>query len=68
MTSDAILEVAESVGMTLKEKQLSALISFCEGNDVFVTLPTGYGKSMIYGLLPLVFAKLRGMVNLLAIV
>ena len=52
-----IQEIAKSVGATLKEKQLSALTSFCEGNNIFITLPTGYGKSMIFDLLPLVFDK-----------
>ena len=60
-TSCLIQEIAKSVGVTLKEKQSSALTSFCEGNDVFITLPTGYGKSMIFDLLPLVFDKRKGM-------
>ena len=33
---------------------------FVEGKDTFVTLPTGYGKSIIYGILPIVFDKMRG--------
>ena len=57
-TSRIIHEVAERVGVTLKEKQLGALTSFSGGNDTFVTLPTGYGKSIIYSLLPLIFDKL----------
>ena len=39
----------------LKPKQREAMLSFLSGKDVFVTLPTGYGKSIIYGLLPAVF-------------
>ena len=35
-------------------------MKFIEGNDIFASLPTGYGKSMIYGLLPDIFNKLRG--------
>ena len=34
------------------------------GNDTFVSLPTGYGKSVIYGVLPPLFDKLRGIPRL----
>lgn len=44
----------------LKEKQEEALKSFMEGNDTFVSLPTGYGKSLIYAVLPIAFDKMRG--------
>ena len=37
----------------LKEKQLEAVVSFMEENDAFVALPTSYGKSLIYAILPL---------------
>ena len=49
MASHTILQVAENIGITLKEKQLSAPISFCEENDMFVILPTtgSYGKSSL---------------------
>ena len=43
----------------LKPKQLEAVCSFVAGNDTFVTLPTGYGKSLIYAILPLVFDSIR---------
>ena len=43
----------------LKPEQLKAVMAFLEGRDVFVSLPTGFGKSMIYGILPAVFDKLR---------
>ena len=56
----SIIETAGKVGITLKPKQLEALQAFCNGRDVFISLPTGYGKSMIYGLLPLVFNNIRG--------
>ena len=39
---------------------MEAVQSFVSGRDTFVSLPTGYGKSAIYALLPLVFYKLRG--------
>ena len=44
----------------LKPKQMEAIIAFVEGRDVFVSLPTGYGKSIIYALLPLIFDSLKG--------
>lgn len=36
----------------LKTKQCKAVEAFMRGNDVFVALPTGYGKSVIFGILP----------------
>ena len=43
----------------LKEKQREAIELFLEGHDVFVNLPTGYGKSLCYALLPYAFDALR---------
>ena len=40
---------------TLKREQETALLYFVEGNDIFVSLPTGFGKNLRYGLLPLIF-------------
>ena len=39
----------------LKPQQLEAMMELVSGNDVFVVLPTGFGKSLIYACLPLVF-------------
>ena len=56
-----IVAVAETLGFpSLKEKQLEALVSFAFGKDTLISLPTGYGKSIIYGLLPSLFDKLKG--------
>ena len=44
---------------SLKPEQKSTVISFMEGNDVFITLPTGFGKSLCYFCLPLVFNALK---------
>ena len=63
--SDAITLSATKLSVELKEKQREALLRFCLGRDVFVSLPTGYGKSMIFGLLPMVFNILNGKVYIL---
>ena len=44
----------------LKEKQKEALLTFISGKDVFVSLSTGYEKSIIYRILPLVYDTLKG--------
>ena len=56
-----IAKVAKEHGYEkLKEKQLLAIDEFVSGKDVFVSLPTGNGKSLIYGLLPAVYDRVRG--------
>ena len=51
-----IRESAGKLGFTsLKEKQTEAVLSFLKGRDTFVALPTGYGKSIIYAILPYAF-------------
>ena len=51
----------------LNEKQKEAVMQFFQGHDTFAALPTGYGKSIIYVILPLVFDKLKGMNEQLSI-
>ena len=46
--------------LSLKPKQVEALQNFTSGHDVFVALPTGYGKSVIYAILPRLFNNLLG--------
>ena len=41
---------------SLHESQLQALYRFICGEDVFVNLPTGYDKSLIFQMAPLVHA------------
>ena len=46
--------------LRLKEEQLLAIEKFVTGSDVFVSPATGFGKPLIYGLLPAVFDRLKG--------
>ena len=50
--------------LQLKEKQVEAIKSVLEGKDVFVWLPTGYGKSICFHCLPFVFDHKFGRVSL----
>ena len=56
-TEKAIVKAIDTacleVKVKLKAKQRQSIEAALEGKDVFVTLPTGYGKSMIFHLLPL---------------
>ena len=54
-----IVKAAGSLGYTLKPEQKQALLKFVGGQDVFVSLPTGFGKSLCYILLPRIFDLLR---------
>ena len=40
---------------TLKAEQLDAIKCIYDGRDVFLWLPTGFGKSICYETLPFVF-------------
>ena len=58
--AEAVRKASKSVGYDqLKDEQVKVLCTFIEGRDVFVSLPTGFGKSLCYMLLPLVFDYLR---------
>ena len=39
----------------LHKEQKEAIVYFVSGRDVFVSLPTGYGKSLCFALLPAIF-------------
>jgi len=58
--AQAIFDSSRVFDIQLKSKQSEAVTSFIEGHDTFVSLPTGYGKSIIYAILPIVFDALRG--------
>ena len=44
----------------VKSEQLKVVAEIVEGRDVFAVLPTGYGKSLCFACLPLVFDQLQG--------
>ncbi len=61
---EIIRKTAHSLGYSnLKKEQEEAIQGFISGSDVFVSLPTGYGKSLCFALLPIVFDLLRGVEN-----
>ena len=45
----------------IKDKQRDAILAFVSGKDVFVSLPTGYGKSFCYQYLPLLSIPSKAM-------
>ena len=56
-----IVEVAKKHGYKkLKEEQLLVIDEFVSGKDIFVSLLTGFGESLIYGLLPAIYDRVRG--------
>ena len=59
----AVVEVCRRMQLNpLKPKQLEALSTFISGKDTFVALPTGYGKSIIFAIMPLLFDIMLGKV------
>ena len=46
---------------TLRPKQLEVIREFISGHDVFVSLPTGSGKSLCFALLPSEFDRVWGL-------
>jgi len=58
--SSIVTTVAWRLGFTeLKPCQQSAVKSFVLGQDLFLSLPTGYGKSFCYSSLPWVYDCLK---------
>ena len=61
-TSTATLaaqKAGERLGYYLREEQTRVVVSFVRGHDVFVSLPTGSGKSLCYSCLPYTSDYLR---------
>ncbi len=59
----AILEYEE-----LKDKQKEAIEACADRKDVFMSLPTGYGKSLCCQILPVLFDALYGHQTLSSII
>ena len=54
-------KVAKEIGIeNLNPKQREAIKTFIAGRNLIVTLPTGYGKSIVYAIMPTVCDKIRG--------
>ena len=54
-TTRFLRQVCATFGIeTFQEEQQKATEMFLEGNDVSVSLPTGYGKSLIYQAAPVI--------------
>ena len=55
----AIKEVCETFGIEkFHEEQQKAIYLYFDGKDVFVSLPTGYGKPIIFQLIPVIASHL----------
>ena len=60
----AIMGSVQSMGYdSPTENQKSAIDSFVQGNNVFISLPTGSGKSLCYASLLGVFDRLRQVIK-----
>ena len=49
--------------MTIKAEQVASILAVCNGKDVFMWLPTGFGKSVCYEVLPFVMDCKLGRVD-----
>ena len=57
--SRVVDHVAMSLGYVSKDEQRAVITSFVQGNDVMAILPTGFGKSLCYTSLSMIFDELR---------
>lgn len=56
---DAIVWAGSQLGYELRARQKEVVLNFVKGRDVFVSLPTGSGKSLCYSVLPWTYDCLR---------
>ena len=56
VVKSVISRCIQKLGYTqLKPEQLKVILEFLNGRDVFAVLPTGYGKTLCFACLPLIF-------------
>lgn len=66
MSLEIIKRVEENASIVFKDFQRQAILSIAN-NDVFVNVPTGFGKSFCYAYLPYMY-NLMGIPNAIVIV
>lgn len=60
LASDSIVRAVQRLGYRApKKEQLEIITGFLNGRDVFGVLPTGFGKSLCYACLPVLFDELN---------
>ena len=57
-----------NLSIALKKEQVECVLSIVERRDVLAVLPTGYGKSLIFQLLPDIFDHLHHVEDSLVLV
>ena len=64
------VSMIEAAGRCLgfETKQKEATIECVSRKDVFILLPTAYGKSVYYATIPLIFDQLRGNIGSVVVV
>ena len=57
----AVQNIASKFGYTfmVKQEQVRIIEALIDGKDVFAALPTGYGKSLTFTLLPAAFEQVK---------
>ena len=61
--TDAVMDAGRRLGYEMRPRQQEVVLTFLKGKDVFVSLPTGSGKSLCYWILPWTFDKIKGHLN-----
>ena len=62
-TINKVLHKYYDVSMVLKDQQIQCIKFLVEGDHLCALLPTGFGKSLIYTLFPLVLQEVKIIYN-----